>query len=311
MTAEVRVIRSGRVESVHHGSVAVVDAGGNLVRAAGDVERTFFARSSMKPFQAQVVQRFGAALEGETLALGCASHAGTPRHLEVVRRMLEEVGLDEAVLATPLSWPNSEEGRDAAVRAGARDPQRIFHNCSGKHAGMLRACVAADLPISTYVSPAHPLQVAIRDEVAELLGGDPGTPGVDGCGAPVYSVTALGLAAMFASLATDPGRSEVRETMAANPVLIGGEGKEDGVIGSAVGAAKYGAEACLGIAVESEGLGVALKVWDGSVRAVAPLAAAALEELGLLTDDLRSSLQSPVLGGGRTVGWLEADVTWR
>jgi L-asparaginase II len=265
----------------------------------------------MKPFQAQVVQRLGAALEGETLALACASHAGTPRHLEVVRRMLEEVGLDESALATPPSWPNRPAGRDAAVRGGAREPQRIFHTCSGKHAGMLRACVGADLPPSTYLSPAHPLQVAIRDEVAGLLGADPGTPGVDSCGAPVYTVTAKGLAAMFAGLAADPDRSEIRATMAANPVLIGGEGHEDGVIGAVVGAAKYGAEGCFGIAVAAAGIGIALKVWDGSVRAMAPLAAAALEELGLLTDDLSAALEVPVLGGGRTVGWLEADVTWQ
>ncbi|UCG40317.1 MAG: asparaginase [Acidimicrobiia bacterium] len=311
MNAEVRVVRSGRVEAVHQGSIAIVDADGNLLRAAGDVDRAFFARSSLKPFQAQVSQRFGAALEGETLALACASHAATPRHLEVVRRMLEEVGIDESVLATPLSWPSSPEGRDAAVRSGARLPQRIFHNCSGKHAGMLRGCVASDLPIETYVSPAHPLQVAVREEVEGLLRRDAGTPGVDGCGAPVYTVSTTELATMFAALATDPDRAEVRATMGANPVLIGGEGREDGLIGTAVGAAKYGAEACLGIAVASEGIGVALKVWDGSVRGVASLAAAALDELGLLTDGLRAGLEEPVLGGGRTVGWLEADVTWR
>lgn len=311
MSAEVRVVRSGGVEAVHRGAIAIVDADGRTIRAAGDVDATYFARSSLKPFQVQVVQRLGAALEGETLALGCASHAGTPGHLEVVRRMLEEVGLDESSLATPRSWPGSLDGRDAAVRSGAREPQRIFHNCSGKHAGMLRACVASDLPTETYVSPAHPLQVAIRDEVADLLGHDPGRPGVDGCGAPVYRVSSVGLASMFAGLASDPGRAEVRTTMGANPVLIGGEGHEDGVIGAAVGAAKFGAEACLGIAVESEGIGIALKVWDGSVRGVAPLAAAALDEVGLLTDDLRAALERPVLGGGRTVGWLDADVTWR
>lgn len=299
------------MESVHQGAISVVDADGTVLRAAGDQDATFFARSSLKPFQAQVSQRLGAALEDETLALACASHAGTPRHLEVVRRMLEEVGLDESVLATPASWPSSSAGRDAAVRGGARGPEPIFHNCSGKHAGMVRACVASDLPLDTYLSPDHPLQAAIRDEVASALGADPGTPGVDGCGAPVYTVTVSGLATLFASLATDPGRAAIRSTMRANPVLIGGEGEADGLIGAEFGAAKHGAEACFGIAIEAEGIGIGIKVWDGSERAVAPLAAAALDALGLLEDPLRSALERSVLGGGRTVGWLEADVEWR
>lgn len=310
MTAVVTVVRSGRVESIHRGSIAVVDRDRTLLRSAGDHDQTFFARSSLKPFQAQVSQRFGAALEGETLALACASHGGTARQLEVVRRMLEEVGLDEGALATPPDWPYVPEARDAAVRAGAREPQRIFHNCSGKHAGMLRACVASGEAIETYLSPSHPLQMAIREEVAGLLGADPGVPGVDGCGAPVYEMSVVGLARMYASLAADPDRSEIRETMRANPTLIGAEGREDGVIGAALGAAKHGAEACLGIAVASEGIGIALKVWDGAPRAVGPLAIAVLDELDLLTDELRRELEVPVLGGGRTVGWLEAEVSW-
>jgi L-asparaginase II len=50
----VRVIRSGVVEAVHLGSVAVADADGRLVAAAGDPGRVAFARSSMKPLQATV-----------------------------------------------------------------------------------------------------------------------------------------------------------------------------------------------------------------------------------------------------------------
>lgn len=310
MTAEVRVVRSGRVEAVHRGSIAVVDRAGTVLLSAGELAPGFFARSSLKPFQAQISQRLGASLEGETLALACASHGGTARHLEVVRRMLEEVGLDEDDLATPHDWPDVPSARDAVIRAGARDPQRVFHNCSGKHAGMLRACVASGDPTATYLSPSHPLQLAIRTDLADVLGKDPGTPGVDGCGAPVYEVSVVGLAHLFAALAADPERAQVRDTMGANPTLIGAEGREDGVVGAALGAAKFGAEACFGVAVASEGIGIALKVWDGNRRAVAPLAAAVLGELGLLTDDLRQRLEGRVLGGGRTVGWLEAEVAW-
>ncbi len=311
MSAVVRVVRSGRTEAVHHASVAVVDASGSVVAAAGDLDTPFYGRSALKPFQAQVSLRFGASLKGEDLALVCASHGGTPAHLTIVERVLAAGGLTEDDLGTPAAWPNSAGGRDTAVRAGATEPRRLFHNCSGKHAGMLRACLASGLPIDTYLSPGHPLQAAIAEDVHRLTGEDFGLPGVDGCGAPVQPMTVTGLARAFATLATDPERAEVHDTMRDHPVLIGEAGRVDGVIGSALGgASKIGAEGSLGIAVSSHGLGVAMKVWDGSSRALEPLASAVLERLGLLAPQLARQLEIRVLGGGRTVGWLEADVEW-
>ncbi len=312
MSAVVRVVRSGRTEAVHHASIAVVDGDGRRVAGAGDLETPFFARSSLKPFQAQVSLRFGAGLEGEDLALACASHGGYPFHLEVVERILGDGGLSEADLAVPTAWPSTSAGRDEAVRSGATEPRRLFHNCSGKHAGMLRACRGSDLPTDTYLSMSHPLQVAVAEDVAALTGEELGLPGIDGCGAPIQMVTIVGLARAFATLATDADRRQVHDTMRDHPGHIGEPGRIDGVVGAAVGgAAKIGAEGCIGIALGSTGLGIAVKVWDGSSRALEPLVASALDRVGVLTPDVAQRLESAVLGGGRTVGWLEADVAWK
>ncbi len=312
MSAVVRVVRSGRTEALHRVSVAVVDASGRLVAGAGDLETRFFARSALKPFQAQVALTFGSGLAGEELALACASHGGLPEQVAIVERILADGGLTERDLGVPPAWPNSLVGRDAAVRAGATAPRRLFHNCSGKHSSMLRACVAADLPIDTYLSPGHPLQQAIAAEVEELTGEDPGLPGVDGCGAPIHRMSPRGLGRAFAVLATDPDRGPVRAAMRDHPALIGEPGRVDGVVGTALGgAAKIGAEGCLGIAVVPAGLGIAIKVWDGSARALEPIVAATLDRLDLLTPELGRLLEVPVLGGGRTVGWSVPEVEWR
>ena len=47
-----RVWRGDRVESVHRGSVAVVDEDGRLVAGAGAPRGGIYLRSAAKPFQA-------------------------------------------------------------------------------------------------------------------------------------------------------------------------------------------------------------------------------------------------------------------
>ncbi len=309
MSALVRVVRSGRAEAFHRVSVAVLRPQGEVVAAAGDCDTPFFARSALKPFQAQVALRFGADLAGADLALACASHGGFPQQLAIVEGILADGGLSESDLATPHAWPSAALARDAAVRAGADVPRRIFHTCSGKHAAMLRACRSSGLPTDTYLSPGHPLQAAIAQEVRTLTGEEVGLPGIEGCGAPVFAMTVVGLAKAFAALATDPERAVVRDTMRDHPDLIGEPGRVDGVVGTALGgAAKIGAEGALGLAVD--GLGIAIKVWDGGARALEPLVASVLDRLGMLTPALAGQLESPVAGGGRTVGWLVPEIEW-
>ncbi|MCC6378536.1 MAG: asparaginase, partial [Burkholderiales bacterium] len=78
------VERGGRVESVHHGAIAVTDATGRLIASAGSPGLATFTRSALKPFQALPFvlaggpSRFG--LSQQQVALLCASHSGEVRH---------------------------------------------------------------------------------------------------------------------------------------------------------------------------------------------------------------------------------------
>ena len=280
----VQVTRGDVVEARHvvH-AVAVRD--GRVELAAGDPGLLTYLRSSAKPIQALPVARARPDLDDEQLALVCASHRATPEQLAVVRRILSDA-------------PATED--DLECGSG---PDRILHNCSGKHAGFLALCRARSWTTHGYRLAAHPCQEAVRDEVAELAEVEPGSmpTGVDGCGVPTFALTLERSAHAFTRLAQADGGDRVVAAMRGHPGLLVGPVSEDARLIEILDGwvAKGGAEG-LFCAASAAGLGIALKVVDGSFR---PLAAAVTHVLSLLGvhveglggDEVRSS-------HGETVG---------
>ncbi|MFL5797116.1 MAG: asparaginase [Actinomycetota bacterium] len=312
----VRVVRSGFQESVHTGDVAVCDADGRVVAAAGDPHRALFSRSSMKPLQAAVsLTAMGAEehLSPAQVAVMCASHNGEPIHVQTVRSVLERAGLDVGDLRCPPDYPLDQ---DAAARAGER--RRELHNCSGKHAGKLLACVRAGWDTGSYLDPDHPLQQRILAAVRVGTGIDDPRVGVDGCGAPVHGVTLAAMATLFARLARperlgdlEPSARRAVDSMLAEPYLVAGRNRLGTALMEATGSVieKGGAEGLSCAAVLPAGLGIAVKAADGSHRATAPAMVAVLRQLDVLDDALVEALRPfarpPVLGGGLPVGEIE------
>ncbi len=304
-------VRSGLVETTHEGVVAVADADGRLVAHSGDIDRPFFLRSSAKPFQAHVSQQAGAGLAPLEVAMVAASHRAYPMHTFLVSDILADAGLDDSHLQCPPAWPYGEGARDIVAAGGARSPRRLWHNCSGKHAGFLRACVASGWPVDSYLEPNHPLQRRVVQFVSELGGYNVEQVGVDGCGAPVLRTNAAAMARLFAQLAK-PEFSEVFTSIHRYPALIAVNGAPDTEIAVATHAiAKGGAQGCLGVGLAS-GHGIAVKSWDGLGDIAGVAAVAAVDAVGALTDTARAALAEvgspPVMGGGRQVGVTESRV---
>jgi L-asparaginase II len=300
------VVRSGFVESVHHGSVVVLDADGATIAAAGDVTNPFFPRSSNKPLQTVGMLRAGLrTADPADLALISGSHFGEPFHVARVRQILETVGLDESALRCPPSLPLSEDERDIVLRDGG-GATPVLMNCSGKHAGMLATCVVNGWSLADYRDAKHPLQVALAAAVSDLAGEPIAATGIDGCGAPVFAVSLTALARGFQRLVDAPPTSFERlvaDTMRADPELVAGTGQDDtrlmhGVPGLL---AKGGAEGVVAVAVEGLGA-VAIKVADGAMRARMPVLVSALRRLGVSAPVLDELETVPVLGGGVRVG---------
>lgn len=281
---------------------------GVLIARSGDIDRPFFLRSAAKPFQAAMAQRMGAGLAPVELAMASASHDGHPVHVAIVESMLLAVGLDHSSLRCPADWPLSAVAARRLAAGGRLEPSRLWHNCSGKHAGWIRACVASDFSVDGYVAPGHPLQQAIAAFVSDLGEHRVDPVGVDGCGAPVLRTTTRAMALLYARLGARVELREVFTAMKRFPALISGTGNGDTEIATALGvAAKRGAAGCLGVAVANR-LGVAVKSWDGTqvVADAAMVAAlAALGEVpGTAVDRLAPTAHPPILGGGQPVGEL-------
>lgn len=312
----VRVTRSGLEESVHLGHVAVCDARGRLVAWAGDPSRAVFARSCMKPLQATVsLAAIGdLPLPDRESAVMCASHNGEAIHVRAVRALLRRAGLDAEALRNPPGYP-----LDPDTMARSRRPSRELQNCSGKHAGMLLACVRAGWNPATYLRAGHPLQRRITRAVSAASGREHLEMGVDGCGVPVHGMPLRAMATLFARLAHParlgslaPFAERAVDGMRAEPYLVGGRGRLDTdlMVATTDVVAKEGAEALTCAGVLSSGLGVAVKISDGGWRATAPALIHALRQMDAIGDaevaHLAAHARPPVLGGGRRVGEMTA-----
>lgn len=193
------VVRNGLVESVHHGVVVGLDAAGNVALQVGDPGRVIYARSASKPIQAVAMLRSGLDLDGELLALAAGSHSGEAFHAEGARRILAAAGLAESALQCPPALPMEPDDLARYLRDGG-EADAVLMNCSGKHAAMLATCVVNGWPTDTYTEPAHPLQEVIRGTLEEFTGDRITQAAVDGCGAPLFGFTLLGLARAFRAL---------------------------------------------------------------------------------------------------------------
>jgi L-asparaginase len=259
------------VENRHWGWVAWSDAtgrhGGHSLGA--NIVSTFI-RSAAKPFQALPLLSTGAAqdLSPEMLAICCASHTGTERHLQVVEQLLQRSGLTQQALQCGADWP-VDPARRRALRQAGEAASPLYHNCSGKHAGMLFCCRQNGWSIETYLEPEHPLQRSIVVHLSKLSGLKGIPMAVDGCGAPVFYLPLSAMARLYALLAGDPELAPLRNAMAAQPELVGGPGRVDtGIMQASAGrlVAKVGADGVLCVADTDQKQGLALKIADGSAE---------------------------------------------
>ncbi len=305
----VEVTRSGRVESIHYGAVAVVDAGGGLVARAGDPKLVAYLRSTAKPIQLLPLVESGGAdrfgFSDKELAVMAASHSGEPRHVETVQGILDKIGLDERALQCGAHPPESPEST-RLLRESGREPTPICNNCSGKHAGMLAYALHRGLSTRDYLDSRHPIQIAIRDTLAEMSLVDPDTigVGVDGCSAPCFALSLRACATAFARLADPSSLPEPRRgaaqrivrAMTAHPEMVGGEKRLDTDLMRALGGrvlSKGGAEGYHGVAVMSRGLGIAMKTIDGDGRrSGGPMVIETLRLLGVLDDTALDALRA-------------------
>jgi L-asparaginase II len=293
------VTRGDVVESVHAGHMVLLNADGSILFQKGDPTLNIYSRSSLKSIQASAMVRAGLDIEPRLLALVCASHAGTAMHQQGAKSILAKAGLDEHSLQCILDRPLDEELRRTA------EPTRLAMNCSGKHAGMLATCVINGWPIDSYLDPAHPLQLAIKAEVEQMSGEKVAGVSVDGCGAPLFLFSLLGLARAIRNLtiSTDPVHQEVAQACRDYPEMVSGPGRLATRMMQKIPGLfmKDGAEA-VNVTSLADGRTMAIKISDGTARAMPAITAAALAKFGIDAQEVPVN----TLGAGLPVGTIRA-----
>lgn len=274
-TIRILATRGDLIESAHRVAVAVADRAGRLVASSGDPGFVTYWRSAAKPFQALAMVEDGAAdrygLGTEGLALACASHSSEPIHLEVTDRFLAKIGCSEADLACGPHTPLGPEVASRVAREGLTVTPR-WSNCSGKHSGMLALAKHHGWETAGYEAKDHRVQRRILKDVEEWTGTTPGLA-VDGCTAVCFALPLAAMARAYAALGDggSAGLMRLREAMLARPDLVAGTGRScSEVMTAAPGKVivKLGADGVYCGALPGTGLGLALKVEDGDMRAL-------------------------------------------
>ncbi|MGI8421871.1 MAG: asparaginase [Gaiellaceae bacterium] len=279
-------VNRGGVAEATHTIHAVAVQNGAVVAEAGDARHICFMRSAGKPFQALPLARARPELDDRDLAIASSSHLGLPEQLEAVRALLAKA-------------PAGEDELECG-------PDPIHHNCSGKHAGMLALCRAEGWPSKNYRLGDHPVQRGCLSELAAAAEADAREipAAIDGCGVVTFALPLERMAHAFSRLEQIEGGTRVAAAMRAHPELIRGPGEPDTRLMQTLSGwtAKGGAEGLM-CAVSPEGLGIALKSEDGSLRGMEQALAAFLVPLGI---PLASFARAPVKNSrGETVGALE------
>ena len=313
----VEVTRGPIVESIHFGSIAVVDRSGKLVASAGNPETVTYLRSSAKPFQAlPFVERGGVdhfGLTDRELAIMCASHHGTDDHVAVIQGIHKKIGVNAGDLLCGMHPPEDRATAERMLKNGEENSP-LRHNCSGKHTGMLAHAILRGLCIDDYINPAHAIQQTIFQTFSEMTGVPVSDMplGTDGCSAPVFAVPMRAAAWAFAQLADpsalpEPRRSALQHifrAMTSNPDMIAAPGAFDTVlmqIGAGKILTKGGAEGYQAIALlpgacgtHSPAYGITIKISDGDPngRARTTVAVEVLRQLGALSADQAATLNA-------------------
>ncbi|MBF0677967.1 MAG: asparaginase [Devosia sp.] len=286
------VVRGNWVENRHRGAFVVMDADGQIIASAGDIERPVFPRSAIKSMQAlamfdrHAIEKFHQTRE--ELALACASHHGEEAHVSGVSHFLDRMGLSVADLECGAHMPTNGEAREA-VRVSGQGPSALHNNCSGKHAGMLSVALAMGVPTKDYVSREHDVQRAVRASVEAVIGESltEDRCGTDGCSIPTWAAPlrawALGFARMSSGKGLDAGHAAAATALfdaaTSHPHLVAGTGHFDTVVMEAFGGRvmqKVGADGVQCGAIRDKGWGYALKCDDGHIAASQAMIAAVL-----------------------------------
>ncbi|MBM9514942.1 asparaginase [Desulfogranum marinum] len=304
--ALLEITRGDVIECIHRGDIAVVNSCGELLHSCGDPYKLTYFRSAAKPIQALHVFTSGAAdrfnISDKEIAVICSSHYAEEFHRQTIRSILAKIGLtEENILGGTVTSLNSDYALQLAREGVPLSP--IFSDCSGKHSGMLAACVHKGYNLTSYLSPEHPCQQHILTILADVcdVPSEDIKIGIDGCSAPVHALPIRNMALGFARLANQqclpstlaPYAGKIFSAMNSYPEMVSGTGGFCTELikhtqGLLIG--KIGAEGVYCVGIKGMDVGIAVKVENGSMDVLPPIVMDILDKLGCLDEEMKGKL---------------------
>ena len=288
---KILVKRGSSVESIHRAHASICDTKGRTLMKAGSSDYETFIRSALKPFQVLPFLTSGTAekynLDEKTLAIACGSHSGSADQARTAFRLLWNADIDIKELKCPV--PQNKTSK-------------LQHNCSGKHSAFLATCKKMNWELESYLMGHHPLQKEIFRRVSELLKipAEELIAERDDCGAPTLLLRLSQMAILYAHLSRsdNPEFEKITRAMTNHPDLLAGDGNFDTELikrGHKQIISKGGSEGIQCIGLLGEGLGLSIKVEDGSKRAKHAVAIHILRQLEWITPSALEELDEIIL----------------
>ena len=288
---KILVKRGSSVESIHRAHASICDTKGRTLMKAGSSEYETFIRSALKPFQALPFVTSGTLekynLDNKILALACGSHSGTAHHARTAFKLLWNADINIKELKCPIPLNKNS---------------KLQHNCSGKHSAFLATCKKMNWDLNNYLMGHHPLQKEIFRRVSDLLKipAEELIAERDDCGAPTLLLRLSQMAILYAHLtrSDQPEFEKITRAMTHHPNLVAGEGLFDSELikrGHNQIISKGGSEGIQCIGLLGEGIGLSIKVEDGSKRAKHAVAIHLLRQLEWMTPTALDELDEIVL----------------
>lgn len=281
----IKITRGNNTETLHNGWICVLDKNKKVVYKKGDINNIAFLRSTAKAIQAVPVIDYKINVTQNELAIMCASHTGSSRHINLLKEIQRKFNLNINHLQCGIHQPLDDSEKRRLIKEDL--PSNVLHNnCSGKHLGMLAVCKKNNWETSNYLDPKHPLQKFIFNQVKEFSEAKKIDIAIDGCSAPTFAMPIVNIAKLFSNFTNVKSSIQIINAIKCNPYIIGGKGQIDSEIIKASNSkliSKVGADGI--IIVAFNGNCAVVKIADGSQKARSIVILSLLKKLGWLKEN--------------------------
>lgn len=322
----IEAIKGNAVDNFYRGSYSVVDAHGHVIMAVGDIESPVFPGSGIKPIQALTLCETGAAkaygLGHANVALACSNHNGDPIHTEIIRNWLHKIDCAHEDLVCGESNRGSKQGKENIATSGGT-LNSLNDPCSGKHAGFLTVARHLRHPTLGYHRMDHPVQQRIIGILEQMTGLDlyDAPKALDSSGIPTIGIPLGNISLAMARMANPHDQPEERQAackrvitaMTMEPYLLAGKGRFTTRVIEALGQSciiQRGSQGVYCSSLVKRGIGIAIKIDDGSLRAAEAVMMRLLYKLNVLTERalglLLNLLEPPIFSrNGEVIGTVK------